>query len=101
MKTTTRDAGSYNVSIWRVGEDGAPISVQAGRFVDGKVIRAGGSWTGDNGTEAYHAPFIASMSRFCGQACKVVVTGGTQGVIDSTRMRIKQAFERAQIIATF
>ncbi len=81
-----RDEGAYNVTIWRV-QDGKPFAVQAGRFVDGKIVRAAGKWTSDNGLAAYHDAFVRDQGTFGGEPLTIVVTRGTEGFRDAIGVR--------------
>lgn len=99
----TVGTGEYNVAVWRI-QDGAVISVQAAELHDGKVVRAAGTWSHDNGTEAYHEPFVRDVTSFCGRPCEVVVTRGPRAVLDAVRMPMAKAYEqalRAGVVARF
>ena len=90
----TRDDGAYNVTIWRV-QDGKAFSCQAGRFVDGRIIRSASSWTSDNGLPAYHDVFVRDAATFGGEPCTIVVTRGTDGMRDAIGKSHASAYARA------
>lgn len=94
MTNQERDKGPYNCSIWRI-QNGKPLSVQAGRFVNGKIIASAGKWTGDNGLPAYHDAFVAEARTFCGEPCTIVVTATTSGVLDACRLSHEKAYHAA------
>lgn len=102
-KNTSRDVESYNVTIWRVDARGAVVSVQAGRFVDGLIVRAAGHWSHDNGTPAYHAPFVRAMTTFAGEPVSLVITRGADAMLDAMRRSFAVAFAAARVdtLATF
>ena len=94
MTNPARDTGSYNACVWRI-QGGKPISVQAARFVDGRILRTAGTWNHDNGLPAYHAGFVAAHETFAGEPCTIVVTAGVEGMVEAMRMSFAKAYARA------
>lgn len=93
--TTARANGEYNVTIWRL--DSATrevISVCVGLFENGKILRASGTWTGDNGLPAFHDAYVRENTQFCGKQCVLVLTHGTEGMKSAMRASFKDAFKR-------
>jgi hypothetical protein len=89
-----RDEGAYNVTIWRV-QGGKAFACQAGRFVDGRIVRSAGKWTSDNGLAAYHDAFVRDAGTFGGEPCTIVVTRGTDGMRDAIGKSHASAYARA------
>ena len=101
---TNRDSGEYNVSLWRVdAATGEVISVCAGRFVGGRILRASGTWTHANGLPEYHEEYLRGVKTFAGSPCNVVVTRGTKGFKNAIGTKFALAFANAtaDTIATF
>lgn len=72
--------GDYNVTLWRVGNDGKAFSASVAEVVNGKIVRwNGASCEADAGTEGYHARLVRDLTTFAGRPCKLFVSNGTKG----------------------
>lgn len=80
-KTTGKAAGSYNATVWRILASGQVLSTQAVEVQAGRVMRAGGVFSYDSGTAAFHGLYMAERATFAGEAVEVFVTPGTEGFI--------------------